>query len=641
MTAFATFATAPIGPGLVTLADGLALTTTVDSATPQRIARSTIAHSSGTHGVELSFVGDAALVAAIGIVQQGASLSRMVGLDAQGLGWRLDTGRIYSGNAQLASGLPVPAKGEIVGVRVRFGDGQIDFLRGGAVVHSRALPVAGEWFFAVSMGSAVAGELTAVLNAGQWRAAGPAALAGWRLPRPVLPVLRIADRDHLAPASAPVPHARYEGVIEAADLTVFSTMHAWPWGNAVPVAGGARVRVLDADGMLDGLQSQDVAGVPVSVRHVDDAPAARYVVQSIEVEDHVRKSLLLGGPHADLDGTLHQVVFPPTLPTVAWRPVPVVIGAVASVPAIPVNGDGTVCWVADARVYVDAVYDRGDPMEPGTWQMDPSGQQLLLASPPVGPVTVDCSSIGPGMQPATARQVLADIMSRIGKSAWSADDAAALDAQTGDAGFGLYSGGDMTARQAMVRILASLGAWWHEAADGVLRFVRLRDPALGTVDHEIDDADLHRAPLAVFDAAPDLSRRMAYRPHAYIHGAGELVSDLRDVPPARRVQLMSPWHGEVHSAAPLPTEYVRADAAAPFVSCFWAASDAQSEIQRIVGLYSVPRRRYSVALQWDSAQPIVPGQVVRMPASAGGARLLVVAVASNPLTGEHTLTLWG
>jgi hypothetical protein len=655
MTEFAAFAAAPIGPGLVALDNGVTLTTLANALSIARTARVTVFHATGTRGAEFAFTGDDPLVAAVGAVRQGASLAVMAGADAEGIAWRLDTGTVHSGNLQLASGLPAVAKGEIVGVRLRLDTGHIDFYKGNAVVHSRPLPSGGGWAAAASLASTVAGGLLCTLNAGQWIAASPAAQAGWAVPEPVIAPVRLSDYDYLARSTDPVPHARYEGLVESSQLTIASGVHFWPWGGSPPVQGSsARVRVMDPDGVLDALAQDGIAGVPVRVRlgntagSVADAAAiARFRCVGIEAVDDMSKVFTFTNPHEDLDQPIHRVVFPRSLPGIAWKPVPVVIGAVASVPVIPVNSDGSVGWVSDKRVYVQTVYDRGDPLEAGTWQMDPSGEQILFNSPPLGPVTCDCSSIGAGMQPATFQQTLADLMARIGKSAWSSADAAAIDAQTGYAGAGIYAADATSVRQAMVRLCMSYGAWWYEDGDGVLRFVRVVAPESvpdGQLAFDLQGADLLADMKMAPDAAPNLTRSFAFKPNAYVHQAGELVTDLVDVPPARRVELMQPYGGLAYSAAVLARIYGAADNRAPFESCLWRRQDAEAELARVMAMYAVPRFRYLWTEQNAALAP-KPGQVGRITFDRyglqAGKKVLVAASTRNPVTGETGLTVWG
>ena len=115
----------------------------------------------------------------------------------------------------------------------------------------------------------------------------------------------------------------------------------------------------------------------------DAAPVFRCVIDQIEVNDDGSKTLRLRDAHDYLGQTINRGVFLPNITSLAWKPQPVVIGAVASVPAAGANSDATAMFLADSPVHVNAVMDRGDLMEDGTFSMAPDGQQLLLKSPPV------------------------------------------------------------------------------------------------------------------------------------------------------------------------------------------------------------------------------------------------------------------
>lgn len=652
----ARFATAPIGTGLAALDGGLTLTTLASATDPAAAARSDVAHSAGVHGAEFVAWGNADQVMAIGVLLASSSLEAMVGGAEGGIGWRLDSGEIWVDGAAVTSGLDVPAKGDIVGVRVDFGAGNVKFYAAGSVVHTQSLG-AGTWHFAASLASAVPGELACAVNSGQWIPAGPAAAAGWEAAAAAPADVRLADIDYLAAASDTPAHARYEGVIGVAGIEAYSAMHFWPWGGSAPMQGGnAQVELFDAEGLLDTLAQGDIAGLPVEVRvgSLDGTLAAsdavgRYAGDHIEQIDDVRKTLHLRDAHDALDRPLTRGVFLPSLPALAWRPVPAAIGAVASVPAIAATVDGSVAFLCDTPLAeCSAVLDRGDPLEDADWSLDPSGQQLLLANSPLGPVVADVSTIGIDMAPATLEQALRDVFGRAKIAGWSSADAAAIDAATGYAGIGFYAGDDISCRVALAALLPSYGAWFYRDGSGVIRIVRVIDPDTvddGDLAFDLAAVDLSEDLQAVPDRAPNLTRRMAFRPNAKILGPSDLVTDLEDVPPQRRIELTSAYRGQVYSAVPMAARYRHADAAAPLVSCFWNAADAQAEIDRVCSLYAVPRFFYRWHEQGNTTLAPEPGQVGRITypryGLEAGRKVLVRDVQRNPVTGEVTMTLWG
>jgi hypothetical protein len=493
-----------------------------------------------------------------------------------------------------------------------------------------------------------------VVNAGRWPARGPAATAGWYTAPVLAGLAKLADIDYLSAGTDWPAHARYEGVL-ADTLTTTQGMSFWTWeGEAANGTTTATLRVVDDLHTLDPLVLADVRGAPVRILQgqvdgavADAEPLARFVLERVEVLDDNTKAVQLVTAHPGLDESITRAVFMPNLATYAWNSVPVVIGAVASVPALPVNSDGTVCWLADGPLaHVGTVMDRGDSLENGTYEMAPDNQQLLTVSPPVGPVVCDVSTIGTGMQPATLAQALGEIFRRVDEQAWSLADAEAIDAATGYAGVGYYADQPVTAREALAAILPSYGAWWWEDAAGLLRFTRITDPSsyVGDLAFDLIGEDLTADIIVSPDLAPNLTRRMAFRPNAKALGAGDLVTDMVDVPPARRAELTAAWRGQVYASGPLPPQYMHAEAAEPFLSVFWRREDAQAELDRVVALYA-QARVFAVVRLTDKALRVQPGQVGKLTygryGMGAGRLMLVRSVTCNRATGETALVLWG
>jgi len=603
---FARFASTPIGPNLAARDGGLTLTTLGGSGAG--LARSDIAT---TAGVEFVVWGDDDQSAIVGLCTASAPLTARVGSTAGSLGWNLAQGTITHGTATLKSGLPAVGKQQIVGIALNRSAQTFQCTIGQSTVYDGPLPLTGPLHFAASLSSSQAGGLILAVNAGQWRAASPAAAAGWTQPAPAPIAARIAERDWLDD-----DHVRYEGLL-VDGLTTVDTLGFWPWSEPTPTSTAATATVLDADGRLDALLMADAIGAPVALRRVERStmtvtPAGRWRLDALNVIDDHRRQLRLTDPHAALDQSIHRSVFLPNLPALAFKPIPVVIGAVASVPALSANRDGTVRFLADTAVHVAAVMDRGDLMEPGTCSSAPDQQQLLMHSPPVGPVVCDLSSIGLSNgepQPATLQQALADLFGRVGFAAWSSADAAAIDAASGYAGIGYYAAEPTTARAALNAILASYGAWYYRDGDGVLRFVRIVSPDAATPRFEITAADLVGDLVRASDAAPHLTRRVAYRPNAQALGVSDLVTDIEDLPQARRDQLTSLWRGQVYAAGPLPARYAHADSAEPFISVLWRQQDAQREAERVIGMYAQERATFQITVN-SGVNPVpTPGEI--------------------------------
>ncbi|WP_295573911.1 hypothetical protein [uncultured Stenotrophomonas sp.] len=652
---FGRFAATPIGPLLAARDGGLTLATTGAAALASH-ARSDFSLNAGTVGVEFAVWGDDAVTALVGFATAAAALNKTLGVDLASIGWDLAAGRLLQAGGAIATDLPAVVHGDIVGLQVVLGaPRQIRLYLNGMQILARELQLSGPLFFAASLAATKAGGLCLAVNAGQWGARSDAAAAGWRLPTSAVSPTRLADVDWLsAPGDSPA-NARYEGLV-AEGVSLIQELAFWPWGgDPVSQAAAAECVVADADGVLDALVGAGASGSPVQIllagesgMRADAVPAFRCSIEQIEVNDDGTKTLHLRDAHDYLDDTLNRGVFLPNIASLAWKPQPVVIGAVASVPAMGANSDATSMFVSDGRVYIDAVMDRGDLMEVGTYSEAPDGQQVLLKSPPVTPVVVDASSVGAGMMPARLEQAVGDVMARLGREAWSASDCMAIDQATGYMGIGYYAGAAITGRAALSALLPSYGAGCYQDSAGVLRFVRVIAPEThaGPFAFDLSEAgDLAVDLVMVPDDAPNLTRRMAYRPNAQALAASDLVTDVVDVPQARRDELTGLYRGQVYGAGPLHAHYQRAEVADPVISLFWHASDAQAEIDRILGMYQVQRYFYQLAVRGDQDLAPLPGQIGRLTYSryglADGKPVLVRRVERNPATGDVVLTVWG
>jgi len=116
-TTFARFAASPIGPQLAARDGGLTLTT-LGQVNSTRMARSDIANTSGTCGVEFVAWGDDPQSAIVGVCTSAAALTSRLGSVNSGLGWDLAAGTVKRGNTTLKSGLPAVGKQQIVGIRL-------------------------------------------------------------------------------------------------------------------------------------------------------------------------------------------------------------------------------------------------------------------------------------------------------------------------------------------------------------------------------------------------------------------------------------------------------------------------------------------------------------------------------------------
>lgn len=389
---------------------GLVLANAVGGALINSFARGDVlVDGTEPRAIEVVFdTTDATLIAAVGFCAAGSNLGQSLGFASDTLGWRLDAGQVLSGNTALATGLAVVGRRVAVTMYVNPTPGgfRMQFYSGRTMLWQTTWDVAGAWHLAIGLAGLQPGATRAYLNAGQYAFSGPgAATRGWSLPRTQLPVQRIADRDLLTGVADAPANARYEGVLGEQGLTWSADLDFWPMRGAGGASPGtfARLVVADRDGRVPALASAAVVGAPVRIRLLPDGTALSAaeewfngIVQSADVDAEGDLTLELRDPLPELDEPLLRT---PLLPFQAQvetlRPQPLVIGAVASAPCIPVNSDGTSQWISDAPVEISLLRESGDPLAtPADFTRDATRQQLRLASPPVGPLTADVSSLG-------------------------------------------------------------------------------------------------------------------------------------------------------------------------------------------------------------------------------------------------------
>lgn len=351
---------------------------------------------------------DATLIAAVGICQAGSNLGQSLGHAPDTLGWRLDAGQVISGQAALTSGLPaVPRRRPVTVMILPITDGaQVILFDHRAQRWASGAITGTSWHLAVAMSGLQPGATRAYLNAGQSNFSGPGTITrGWSVARTQLPVQRFADRDLLTGVGDAPANTRYEGVMAEAGLVWSSDLDFWPMrgGGGASNNTFARLTVADREQRLPALTTAAVVGSTVRVRLLPDAAALNTaeewfngVVESADVDAEGDITFYLRDPLTELDQPLlRNLLLPFQAQVETFRPQPLVIGAVASAPCIPVNSDGTSQWIADAPVEIALLRESGDPLDtPADYSRDATRQLLLLSSPPIGPLTADVSSLG-------------------------------------------------------------------------------------------------------------------------------------------------------------------------------------------------------------------------------------------------------
>lgn len=206
------------------------------------------------------------------------------------------------------------------------------------------------------------------------------------------------------------------------------------------------------------------------------------------------------------------------------------------------------------------------------------------------------------------------------------------------------STGDVNGDVLLKRAALSYGAGLFQDRFGKLRPARLKAPAT-SADFELSEWQVPSILGYTADTADGLSTRLNYGRNYAVHSdedmtgitdqalRADLGREVRTV--TTTVSLHSSYAGDAAKRDPLD-------------SLLSEQSDAQAEIDRICGLYTVPRCFISIRARVDSAETaytIEPGQTVRLThrryGLSAGRNFLVVMARSTFTTGSIDLMLWG
>jgi hypothetical protein len=310
---------------------------------------------------------------------------------------------------------------------------------------------------------------------------------------------------------------------------------------------------------------------------------------------------------------------------------------------------------------VDGVYDRGAVLTAGAVYVSqadmeatapaagqfrawPAGGYVRLGSSPAGQVTADVTE---GATPAdrTAAQVLKRLalLAGIPLADISAGDLAALDAAN-PAVVGIWLDDETTARAAMDRIAASVGAFYGFDGAGVLRMARLEVPAGAPV-----------VALDVYDYRRDLARSapkdngvpvwIATVKHSKIWTVQP--SDLAGVVTAdRRAFLALESRAEFAQDTRIASRWLLSGAAT-FDTLLTSSADAAAEAARLLAIYKVQRDIYEATIPVEvlAGRTLRIGDVVSLAAPRFGlnnGRLFrLIGLRFELARNQVIFTLWG
>lgn len=211
-------------------------------------------------------------------------------------------------------------------------------------------------------------------------------------------------------------------------------------------------------------------------------------------------------------------------------------------------------------------------------------------------------------------------------------------------GIHIPAGQSPSAWDVIQNTMAAFTGWAYFDVEGLLKVGRLELPA-GTADLTLTDADLIAEPTRKFDEAPGLSALLGYAPNGAVHGTGELAGSVQNATVATELAFPQQFKKATPAAA---AAYAHATGAQAMPTYHSGGTDAQTEIDRVIGMWLDTRSFYSAAVQLSgavAAQTVNPGQLVSLTSLAAdldaGKLLRVIAVEGEYLGNQVTLECWG
>lgn len=414
-----------IGPGLAPDDSNLRVTTLI-ACDGKRMILGDLAQFSGVSTYEVYFWSTLrnplTALASYGVAQPDVDLANFVGGDAAGKSWgfRPADGQVWNANANV-SGTSVQAVAERVclGLRLTLGPSlcTCEWLVNGSVVYSTsALPTGKAWVPAISMGSTVAGDVSATVNFGLNRFDQTTATTGWWQQAPGLATFYCAmATEGFLSATTDTPANQSYGpyVLNAAGVSIKTMPQAWfnRSGGGTAQASVTSLRLNNADGTFNELLGADVRDSAVVLQTLD-APArgagtlaaARTwftgLLDTPTQPDRTTINVGLRGTLARFDKPCPmRIVAPFYDESSAGKVWPIGLGAQRNVQPLLLDAPTRLYALGDAPMSnVSVVSDMAAPLDPyaAPPQYVPAlnNAGIALETNPVGRLAVDCSSVG-------------------------------------------------------------------------------------------------------------------------------------------------------------------------------------------------------------------------------------------------------
>lgn len=356
-----------IGPDLE-LTNAAQIVTFIGTPTDNhRMVPSDIPLSVDPGDVEFLIYGPEALTAGkvrLGVVRATADSSKYVGEDGDGYGYDPVTGKVTNGGADIAT---IGTAGKDQVLRMSYDPaGIVSFTGpGGAVIGSFPVPLVGspgdpdEWFFAVTVSGATAGELLVWCNAGQQGFQTTITSGGWWVPIPSIAPVTLGTAPYMAGDADPIPGQYFDGVdgcIDEADgVRISRGVIPWTQGSGTATdPGQVTIRVRAPAGAYQELLG-DVRDLPVRILSVrvggtlaDASPVASAVIDEVHADGDFSLVITLQGVMSLLEAAFtDQLFLPNAQEQAAGTPMPSLLGGARQISPVLFDDTNNLYMVTD------------------------------------------------------------------------------------------------------------------------------------------------------------------------------------------------------------------------------------------------------------------------------------------------------
>jgi hypothetical protein len=399
-----------VGPSEEIQRGGIIATCNADAQDIHRLIRGDTGFSSGTHYVEFTFYGEGDLAGLVscGIVTALHPLNLYVGESVEGFGYKAGDGDIWNDDTSVAT-VDATEKKITIGVLLEADDDQVTFFVNNNEAAVVAITPGQTWYFAAGLGSTVAYDLFCFVQTGanEFRFPQPGN-PGWFSTFGASGLVRIAsDIGYLtAPTDTPANTLFSPGLLDGQNITVARTGSVWTMTNRSDGSSYASVPIANEKGQFDYLLEVDCRNAkfelrmqPVGEDFTESFVAATALVNTIKTDGEAKLRAELAGTMASIQRPLQTKIFPPYVDEgAAFRPEPIVAGAVRNWPPVLIDEEERLFQVGDQPMSVGILRGGGDPFDPNATPPDyvqtSDLKSIVMQVMPISKLVGDFSNLG-------------------------------------------------------------------------------------------------------------------------------------------------------------------------------------------------------------------------------------------------------